>query len=155
MMEFADEAHRTGYESVKRHMLELYGEEQVYLAPDAPLISIFAGSAEVRVYVMPWNGSAAVNIHSWVVTDVEPTRELLEYLLRENHELLLGAFNIDRDNDVLFSYVLQAGHLTKDDLRGGIAAVRWSADHYDDEIVSRFGGLRAKDRYDQQQRRSA
>jgi hypothetical protein len=144
-MRFEHEAQRTCYERVSRYMRELYGESA---AADSarPAFELRRGSAIVASSVGTLEDKALVRVESWVVTDVEPTHELLEFLLRSNDQFPHGGFGLDNDNDVVFRVTLYGDTLDKEELEWAVEAVAHAADDFDDEIVDRFGGLRAVDR---------
>jgi Putative bacterial sensory transduction regulator len=146
MMNFTTDAQRACYEKVSDYMTQLFGES-AWASPDEPLFRVFQGSAFANLVVAPWSeDSAVIQAYSWVVTDVAPSAELSEYLLKENSTLLFGAFGMDDQNDIVFQYSLPGDTIDKGELRTLATIVADMADEYDDEIVGRFGGLRAKDR---------
>lgn len=147
-MEFAHEAHRESYELVKSYVEDLFGDD---VEPDLerPAFRLSGGSALATIAVRPWREwSATVETYSWVVTDVEPSEELCLFLLEENAELLFGAFGLRDRDTVIFkhSVVGDRDKLDRAELESSVRAVITMADEYDDEIVERFGGLRAVDR---------
>jgi hypothetical protein len=143
---FASEGHRTTYELVARFAGELFGTA-AQADPRRPLIFIQHGSAIVSVAVNPIEiHSSLVECYSWVVTEVPPTDELPAYLLTTNYRLPLGGFALDGDGDVVLKYVLLGDTLSEAEFKTALMTVAELADEYDDEIVGRFGGLRASDR---------
>jgi hypothetical protein len=79
-----------------------------------------------------------------VVTEIRPTPELYEYLLRLNADEEFGAFALHSDNDIIFSHTIIGDTLDPGELRATVEAIAKGADDYDDQIVERFGGLRAQ-----------
>jgi hypothetical protein len=118
-------------------------------SPDAddPCFTLAEGSAVATIAVRPrlaW--SSVVETYSWVVTGVEPTEELCLFLLKENADLLFGAFAIKDENNVIFKHSVTGDTLDPGELANSVRAVLTLADQYDDEITRRFGGKRAVDR---------
>jgi Putative bacterial sensory transduction regulator len=144
-MQFENDAQRQCYERVKTLMRQMYGE-QASVNPDVPQLGITSGSAWVSVAVHPLNENSIVSVLSYVVTEVEPSFELYQYLLRKGHDLLFGAFSVDEQGDIAFSHQLYGDTLDREELEWAIGAVAFTADEQDDEIVKRWGGLRAVDR---------
>jgi hypothetical protein len=144
-MNFENDAHKSCYEKVNDYMTQLYGESAGADSED-PVFYLSSGSATVQVRVQPWYEHTVVAVLSWVVTEVEASKELLKYLLNENFQLLFGAFAVDDQNDILFNQILLGDTIDKEELRTTISAVAETADRYDDEIVKRFGGMTATDR---------
>jgi hypothetical protein len=105
------------------------------------------GSAVVQVYVMQWGDKdAAINVRSYVVTGAERRPEMLEFLLRQNYDMRFGAFSLDHDGDVVFEHTIVGSSCDKAELKASVMAVLTTADKYDEQIVSRWGGKRAMDR---------
>jgi hypothetical protein len=145
-VEFAHDAHRRTYDRVKAYVTVLFGEKAEEHAAE-PAFTISEGSAVATVSVRPWREwSTTVETYSWVVTDVQPSEELFRYLLEENTELLFGAFGIKDRTNVIFTHSVVGDTLDPEELEGSVRAVLTMADQYDDEIIERFGGLRAIDR---------
>lgn len=143
---FEHDQHRAIYEKVKGFMREMFGEQAVAF-DDSPGFGIQHGSAFITVFVVPWgNDDAYVTARSYVVTGAEPSKELYEFLLKANWNMRFGAFGIDDENDIFFGDSIVGSTLDKEELRTLVYAVAGTADDSDDEIVSRFGGLRAVDR---------
>lgn len=74
------------------------------------------------------------------------TPDLMRYLLRENLDIVFGAFGVDDDGDIAFEHTIPAATIDKEELRASVMAVVFIADRYDEEITSGWGGLRATDR---------
>lgn len=145
-LQFETDAHKAIYEKVGQYMKELFGEFAVP-REDYPAYFLRMGSATVNAGVLPWGkDDAIVNVRSYVVTGIEKTQELLEHLLRENDGMRFGAFGLDKDGDVVFEHTIVGSACSKEELRASIMAVMSTADKYDDQIVSRWGGKRAADR---------
>ncbi len=102
------------------------------------------GSAPVMIRVGPWTAldDAQVQVVAGIVTDVEPTREFLSYLLSENHDFVVGAFALEDERNVVFSYTILGSKLDQKELQASVMAVAETGDKYDDIITSRFGGVK-------------
>ncbi len=145
-MEFKSEAQKLCYEKVASWLKEIFGE-LVVAHQNIPLHYVLLGSAVANVAVLPWReNDAVINARSYVVTEVEVTPDLANYLLRENSELVFGAFGVDQDGDILFQHTILGSTCDKEELKASVLAVATTADRYDDEIVARWGGRRAIDR---------
>jgi hypothetical protein len=145
-MEFANDVHKATYEQVRGWVGELYGAMAEPLDNDKPGFRVRSGSALVCCVVEPWgDDDACVTFFSWVITKVEQSAALHEYLLRENMRNRYGAFAIDEVGDIIFRWTTPRTSLSKEEIRTGLAAVADSADGYDDDIKKRFGGERASD----------
>ncbi len=145
MMEFAHEAHQEAYEKTKQYLQDAFGP-LVHVFEEVPGFAIPYGSAVAFVRVLPWRDEAVVCTRAYVVTGVEHSQELFEFLLRSNADFVFGAFGIDEDGDITFEHTILATHMDLDELRDSVMAVLWTADQFDDQIVERFGGMRALDR---------
>jgi type III secretion system-like peptide-binding chaperone len=144
-MEFQSQAQQTCYEKVSAWMKELFGEFAV-LREESPLIGVMVGSALAQTAVFPWReDEAVVCTRAYVVTKIELTQDLLQYLLRENADMRFGAFGVDSDGDILFEHSIVGSSCDKNELKASVMAVVMTADQYDDDIVSRWGGQRALD----------
>ena len=145
-LQFQTAAQEECYNRVKGYVKEIFGDFATPRA-DSPNFSVYVGSSYSSVAVMPWGeDDAVVTTRSWVITGVEMTQELLHYLLRENDTMRFGAFGLDSDNDVFFEHSIVGSSADRDELKASIMAVVTTADRYDDEISSRWGGTRAIDR---------
>jgi hypothetical protein len=145
-MEFQTNAQKAVYEKVAGILRDEFGK-QAQAREDVPAFFLRAGSAFVQVTVSSINEKhTAVRAHSWVVTGVENTPELLQYLLKENLNMRFGAFGVDQVGDVCFTHAVLGESLDNPALMYTVMAVASTADEYDDQIVQRFGGQRAADR---------
>lgn len=105
------------------------------------------GSTAVLIQVLPWTAAddAQVQITGWVAQDVTPSVECLSYLLKANHDFVLGAFALEGDSSVIFRHSIVGSKLDKKELETSVKAVTVTSDKYDDIITSRFGGKKAGD----------
>jgi hypothetical protein len=144
-MEFGSRSQEACYRRVTEFLAASFGD-QVWASPQQPYFVLRRGSAAATVDIQDWDEGSVVKTWSLVVTDLQPTPELYEYLLRLNADQQFGAFALDADNDIVLSHTIIGDTLDPEELRSSVEAIARSADRYDDEIVERFGGLRAKDR---------
>jgi len=145
-MEFQTEGQKQTYEKVAGMVKELFG---TFAAPrdDIPAFSINYGSAYIITQVFPWgDNDASITTRSYVVTGAELTQELLLFLLQENDKMRFGAFGVDKDLDIFFEHTIVGSTCDLDELKASVLAVVYTADQYDDQITSRWGGQRASDR---------
>jgi hypothetical protein len=146
-MDFQTSAQQACYERISPWMYELFGGS-VLTFGDEPLFIINFGSAVTSTRVMPWEGDdALITTRSYVVTDIEIAPELAYYLLRENNGIRFGRFALDSENDVVFEHSLVGSTCDQIELAYSVNTVVKLADDYDDEIVNRWGGKRALDRW--------
>ncbi|MEM2889785.1 MAG: YbjN domain-containing protein [Candidatus Hadarchaeum sp.] len=144
-MNFETPAQKAIFEKVGTWMKELFGE-QAMARQDAPAYGIVVGSSLTQVFVIPWgDDDATIETMSYVVTGPELSPELLRFLLEKNFNMRFGAFSLDGDGDIVFSYGIVGSTSDKEELKASIFAVAKTADEFDDQIVSRFGGKRAID----------
>jgi hypothetical protein len=144
-MEFVHDSQRTTYDLVSTYLSEILDGEPLR-DPEQPLFRFAQGSADVQIFVLADGDHSVVAVQSWVVTQVEPSSELFQFLLRKNFDFIFGAFAIDDENDILFKVFLYGDTLDQEELERAAVAVALTADEHDDEIISRFGGLAAGDR---------
>jgi hypothetical protein len=145
-MEFQTETQKKVYDKVAQILRDEFGKTAT-ARDDSPSFVLRSGSAYVQVTVTPINEQyTTVRAHSWVVTGVENTPELLQYLLKENLNMRFGGFGIDDVGDVCFTHAILGETLESPTLMYTLMGVASVADDYDDKIVGRFGGQRAVDR---------
>jgi T3SS (YopN, CesT) and YbjN peptide-binding chaperone 1 len=146
-MQFDSAAQEACYEQVASYLGELFAD-RVWASNDRPYFVLRQGSAAATVDVQAWGERSIVRTWALVVTEVKPVPDLYEFLLRLNSEQQFGAFALDPDNDIIFAHTIIGDTLDMEELDSSVEAVARCADKYDDEIVARFGGLRAGDRQD-------
>lgn len=145
-MEFQTETQKTVYDKVAKILQDEFGKT-AQAREDNPSFLLRNGSAYVQVTIIPINDKfTTVRAHSWVVTGVENTPELLQFLLKENLNMRFGAFGVDDVGDVCFTHAILGESLEAPTLMYTLMGVASVADDYDDKIVGRFGGQRAVDR---------
>ncbi|GIU80956.1 MAG: YbjN domain-containing protein [Acidobacteria bacterium] len=144
-MEFATTAQKNCYEKIAPWLKELFGELAV-AHDDAPIFGVTIGSAIANVIVMPWSqDDATITVVSNVVSDVELTPDLMQYLLNQNVNMRFGGFGADNNGNIFFQHTIVGSTCDKEELKASVIAVAMTADQYDDEIVARWGGRRALD----------
>ena len=144
-MEFESKAHEETYEKVKTYVRELFGE-MARVRPEKPIFIMPVGSTLNHIAILPWgDDDAVVCIRAYVVTGADLNEDLLMFLLRKNDSMRFGAFGVDRDGDIFFEHTIVGSTLDKEKLRASTLAVGTTADRYDEEIVGRWGGMRALD----------
>ena len=146
-MEFESTAQQACYNRIVPWMQDLFGEAAV-LFEDEPLFIVTIGSAVASTRVVSWeNNDALITTRSFVVTDVDVTPELSYYLLRANNGIHFGRFALDNENDIVFEHSLVGSTCDQIELKTSVTTVIRLADDYDDEIVARWGGQRALERW--------
>lgn len=146
-MEFESPAQKACYERIAPWMDDLFGNSVVAFE-DEPLFIINLGSAVASTRVLAWEeGESLITTRSYVVTDVILTPELSYYLLRKNNGIYFGRFAYDSEDDIVFEHSLVGSTCDCIELKHSVMTVIRIADKYDDEIVARWGGKRALDRW--------
>jgi hypothetical protein len=102
------------------------------------------GIESARVFIVPaWLQDARTVLRVFAVTnlDVPVTSELTSYLLERNLEFIFGAFALDVERGaVWFNHNLLGDYATPEELTETLGAVAFTANRFDDEIKTRFGG---------------
>jgi len=144
-MKFKNQFHEEGYNRVAGLLKEIFGE--MYTAvDDEPVFLVKYGSAQVIVSLFPWGSDdCVVDARAFLVCETEIVPDLMMFLLRENNSKILGAFGLDSDNNIFFEHSIRAINCSKEDLKATVLTVAYTADEFDDLIVSRWGGKRATD----------
>lgn len=102
------------------------------------------GSAHVEVRILPMGPHIAIRSMSRVTIGSTMRQNLLEFLLKENANLLFGAFGVGPRNEIVYTHTIMASSLDVQELGASVSAVINMADKYDDEIVKKWGGKTAK-----------
>ena len=125
---------------------ELFGEAATPL-PDDARYRVRFGSAFVDVSVAPWGDKEAIVVaRAPVVAGAAVDAELMRHLLHKNCETRFGAFGIGDDGEIELRYAIVGSTCQKEELKASVQYLMLAADLSDDEIVRRWGGLRARDR---------
>lgn len=127
-------------------MREMFGAMVLDPAPGGR-VRVRIGSAVTVTEVLPWGDhDHVVTTRAQVATGAELSPALLRWLLERNAEVFFGAFGVGEDGAVFYGHSIVASTCDREELRASVASVALVADRYDDEIVRRWGGLRAADR---------
>jgi hypothetical protein len=146
-IEFKTPGQQAVYYRILPWMHDLFGESLVVFE-DEPLFIVNLGSAVASTRVVPWHeDETLITTRAYVVTDIHLTPELSYYLLRENNSIYFGRFAYDAENDIVFEHSLLGDDCDQNELNHSVTTVIRIADNYDDEIVARWGGKRALDRW--------
>lgn len=145
MIEFETDAQKECYEKVEIWLKEIFGE-CLMERESSPGFAVKSGSALMHVHVKAWSDDdAIISCLSLVVSGAEITPELMRHLLLQNSKYRFGAFSVDSDDDILFDHSIIGSSCSKQELKFILLGMMGSVDDMDDEIVSRWGGQRAKD----------
>lgn len=149
-IEFNNEVQEKVHGNIMKWGQELYGE--MLSLDEYGDFGLIFGSAQVYLSVQAWDDYEC-GVHIWtpLIDEVEISSTLMEYLLNENSELPFGGFGVapkgsDGEEYIILEENLVGTSITKNELRLTIGLLGRMADHYDDEIKSRWGGRRATDR---------
>lgn len=146
-MQFETKAQEECYHHISPWMVELFNQAVLKLE-DEPVFILNFGSAVASTKVIPWGRQEALIVtRSYVVTNITLTPDLTYYLLRENDGIYFGRFALDGEDDIVFEHSLVGSTCDQKELQNSVMSVIEFADAYDDEIVSRWGGQRALDRW--------
>ena len=144
-MEFETKVQEAVYERIEPWMKELFGIF-VKKREDAPYFGINVGSAFVHLGVHAWDDeNATITTRAYVAVNVDIKPDLMQFLLRENDTMRFGAFGLDKDLDIFFEHTIVGTDCTIDDIKNSVLAVGYAVDQYDDQIVKRWGGVRASE----------
>lgn len=146
-MQFQTPVQQACYEKIRPWMTELFESAVSPHTDSEPIFVINFGSATAYTEVVPWGENEAIIVtRSWVVTDIEVSADLMQYLLRENDSLYFGRFALDEQGEIVFEHSLVGSTCDQQELKTSVITVVRFADEYDDKIVTRWGGQRALDR---------
>jgi hypothetical protein len=114
--------------------------------PDAPAWALTKGSAEVYIFLNPAPQGAYLQVVSPIVEAPDSgLLPLFRRLLELNAEELVGASFGLRGNSVVLSTDRPVHDIDRSEVREMILRVGLYADHFDDVLVSEFGGRRHTD----------
>jgi hypothetical protein len=105
--------------------------------------AVRVGTTKVIVHTDEWvKDKSLVNVVAIVAAGVEPTKDLMEFLNAKNADLVFGKFFVMKEQKlVLCQHALLGDKMDCEELETAIMAIGAVADRYDEEIVSRFGGM--------------
>lgn len=129
-------------ERVKTYLAELgvepdNGGEGIYL--------LSFGTTAVICTMFADRDDAWVRVAAMVLTEVEPSLELLQRVLRLNTQVLVGSFLLFEDDTLAFSATLPGDDLSFTAFEKTLMYVASIADEYDDVLLPLAGGRRARD----------
>lgn len=132
------------YERARSYLEDEFGRFGSH--PTQPYFALDRGSARAVIRIDPWQHDAVVRVIAWVITgaDVEDP-SLMRFLLEKNHSTTFGAFGLDPEGDIFFAHTIVGSTCDREELIASVDTVLEMADHYDDEIQRRWGGMRALD----------
>ncbi len=130
-----------GSATVRVHSVLQQMFSEVVEVPDGGGYAVDTGSARVFVQVRLVGTAVMVRVFSITNVDVPANDGLAPYLLGLNFTLALGRFSLDPSGTAVWcDHVLTTDELDDATIARAISAVASTADQYDDEIKSRFGG---------------
>lgn len=103
------------------------------------------GSTHVDARVVDFGGKVAVRSVAPVAIGSSLCPEMMKFLLNHNAGFLFGGFGVDLHGTVVFSHTILASSMDVEELGASVTTVLKMADHYDDQIVARWGGKTMKD----------
>ena len=117
-----------------------------YLSFGNASFTITSGSTQVMITIRPFtNKDTIVECLSHVVKGANINEDIMKFLLRKNAELHFGAFGLLFDGTITFSHAITGANMDEMEFISSLKTVAMIADHYDDIIVKKAGGIRAKD----------
>jgi hypothetical protein len=144
--EFQDDPQKLINETVEKINGILKREFPDFLFFGNSQFTITSGSTQVMVTVRPFtNKDTIVECCSHVVKGANISEELMKFLLRKNAELHFGAFGLLFDGTITFSHAITGANMDDMEFVSSLKTVAMISDHYDDIIVKKAGGVRAKD----------
>lgn len=145
-MQFKTRAQEATYKKTEQMLRQLFGE-MVHVVQEAPIFVIPSGTTLTHIIVSPWGEKdATITVRAYVTFGSDLAPDLLHFLLRQNDTMRFGAFGIDADGDIFFEHTIVGSTCDKEELRASVMAVAQTADLYDEQIMQKWGGMRAIDR---------
>lgn len=125
--------------TVEKYLTESFGG---YLKDQNNNYILQAGSARIMVVPLDWlEGQTLVKIVALVNRDAARGDDLAKYLIEENLKLIFGKFSLEPvSRMVFFEHTLLGDFLNRKELEIAVQAIASTADRYDDEIQTKFGG---------------
>jgi hypothetical protein len=106
------------------------------------------GASVLMISVFEAGDDAWVRVAGVVLSDLEPSLELLQRLLRLNTEVLVGGFLLFEDNSLAYSATMLGDPLPFRAFQQTLLYVARVADTYTEELHALGGGRRARDLID-------
>lgn len=145
-MQFKTRAQEATYKKTEQMLRQLFGE-MIHVVQEAPMFVIPSGTTLTHIIVSPWGErDATITVRAYVTFGSDLAPDLLHFLLRQNDTMRFGAFGIDADGDIFFEHTIVGSTCDKEELRASVMAVAQTADLYDEQIMQKWGGMRAIDR---------
>ena len=149
-LQFENEIHEKVHGNIQKWGRELYGE--TLRMGQNGTFRINFGSAIIFISINSWSEDECI-IHIWtpLIDEIEITADLTQYLLQQNRQMPpFGGFSIGTKTDdseyICMEETMVGSSATKDELRQAVYIMGQMADDYDDEIRSKWGGKRNRDR---------
>lgn len=98
------------------------------------------GSTHVDVTVLEFGDQIAVRSVAPVAIGSRLGPDLLRFLLQKNAEFVFGGFGLTAQGVVIFSHTILASSMDLQELGASVKTILLMADHFDNEIVKRWGG---------------
>lgn len=98
------------------------------------------GSTHVQVQVINFGNKVAVRSLAPVTIGSRITNDLMKFLLNHNAGFMFGAFGVDARGVIGLSHTILASSMDVEELGASVSTVLKTADLFDDQIVSRWGG---------------
>ena len=121
------------------------------LSPDGSFFLRFESTAcHVTCFEMGESGSVAVRMSAPILFDVPVSNDLFRWVATEGANYNFGNAHLFLDESettaqLFFSQIILGDFLDAEELNTAVAAVGFTADRLDDELLPRFGGRRAAD----------
>lgn len=144
-MDFSSEAQRECYQRILPWLEELFGGSLV-VHQSLPEFGIMVGSAFAQITLTPFQNDILICTRAYVVIGADLRYDLLEFLLHQNHYVVVGAFGLSPKGEIFYQHSILGSTCDQPELEASVLAVALLADRYDDRIRSQWGGQRALDR---------
>ena len=124
------------------------------LAPDGSFFLRFESTGcRVECFEMGETGSVAVKMSAPILFDVPVSNDLFRWVATEGANYTFGNAHLFLDENettaqLFFTQIILGDFLDAEELNTAVAAVGFTADRLDDELLPRFGGRRAADSSD-------
>lgn len=106
--------------------------------------SYVLGFRSARVWIVPASlesGMTVIRVFAITNMEVPVTAELSSYLVSKNLDFICGSFALDTEHGaVWFNHNLLGPFAVPEEVEATIVMIAETADRFDDEIKSRFGG---------------
>lgn len=130
---------------VEGYLREIVGSYQVTRTGD---YTFRHGSTRIMIHpsILGDMNKSILQIIALTVMNVDVNDDLIRYINDLNSRVYFGKFiAMKPEKMVVCTHSLLGDKLDKEEFLTGVAAVAFLSDKYDDEIVKKFGGIRAID----------